>query len=186
MAERSRLRDSLALASRSLLVCAVSVVPVALSSGIVWAQSLPPSIRACAAETEADRRHACYDREVGRILDAERAAAARRDAPGLRAPRTETLARVEPKHTTAEQSSSTHGGAEPSGDRISARIVSIDDTPDELILHLDNGEVWQQTDRSSGGLGLRAGDSVRIERHFGSYWLSARHVSAMRVRRKSN
>jgi len=64
--------------------------------------------------------------------------------------------------------------------------VSIDSAPDEFVLHLDNGETWEQTDRTSGGLGLRVGDPVKIERHLGSYWLSARHVSGMRVRRKSD
>lgn len=51
-----------------------------------------------------------------------------------------------------------------------------------MVLHLDNGQVWQQIGRASGDLTLRVGDSVTIERHLGSYWLSARYVSDMKVR----
>lgn len=51
-----------------------------------------------------------------------------------------------------------------------------------MVLHLDNGQVWQQTERASGDLTLRVGDSVTIERHLGSYYLSSRYVSDMKVR----
>lgn len=53
-----------------------------------------------------------------------------------------------------------------------------------MVLHLDNGQVWQQIGRASGDLSLRVGDSVTIEKHLGSYWLSSRYVSNMQVRMK--
>jgi hypothetical protein len=65
---------------------------------------------------------------------------------------------------------------------VAAHIVRLDRSPDAMVLHLDNGQVWQQIGRASGDLGLQAGDSVRIEKHLGSYWLSSRHVSDMQVR----
>jgi hypothetical protein len=37
----------------------------------------------------------------------------------------------------------------------------------------------------SGDLSLREGDTVKIEKHFGSYWLTGPHVSSMRVRQIS-
>jgi hypothetical protein len=71
-----------------------------------------------------------------------------------------------------------------SSSRVTARVASVDRSPDAMVLHLDNGQVWQQVGRASGDLSLKVGDSVRIERHLGSYWLSAAHVSDMQVRLK--
>ena len=68
---------------------------------------------------------------------------------------------------------------------ISAHIVTLDRYPNEMILHLDNGQVWQQIQSVSGDLSLREGDGVKIDRHWGSYWLSGPHVSSMKVQRKS-
>lgn len=69
--------------------------------------------------------------------------------------------------------------------RVTARIARVERSPGSLVLHLDNGQIWRQTGRASGGLGLRAGDEVTITRNLGSYWLSARHVSDMKVQRES-
>jgi len=54
-----------------------------------------------------------------------------------------------------------------------------------MVLHLDNGQVWQQIEPASGSLTLQVGDSVTIEKHLGSYWLSSRYVSDMKVRLQS-
>lgn len=51
-----------------------------------------------------------------------------------------------------------------------------------MVLHLDNGQVWKQIGHASGDLSLQVGDSVTIEKHLGSYWLSSGHVSDMQVR----
>lgn len=51
-----------------------------------------------------------------------------------------------------------------------------------MVLHLDNGQVWKQIGHASGDLTLQVGDSVTIEKHLGSYWLSSSHVSDMQVR----
>jgi hypothetical protein len=69
--------------------------------------------------------------------------------------------------------------------RVTAHVASLDRSPNSMVLHLDNGQVWQQIGRASGDLTLRVGDSVTIERHLGSYWLSARYVSDMKVRLQS-
>jgi hypothetical protein len=54
-----------------------------------------------------------------------------------------------------------------------------------MILHLDNGQVWQEVQSVSGDLSLREGDTVKIDKHFGSYWLSGPHVASMKVRQRS-
>ena len=66
--------------------------------------------------------------------------------------------------------------------RVTAHVASLDRAPDTLVLHLDNGQVWRQVGRASGDLSLHTGDSVTIEKHLGSYWLSSRYVSNMQVR----
>lgn len=68
--------------------------------------------------------------------------------------------------------------------RLTAQIVSVDRSPDAMVLHLDNGQAWRQVGRASGDLSLRAGDKVRIAEHLGSYWLSSRYVSGMKVRQE--
>lgn len=192
MGERSRL-------SRSCRwLCAHLACGAALAAfpAIPRAQTLPPAIRACAAESDAHRRHACYDREVARSLESERRTSSRREPASASsqasgASSSSSRASPAPEPSTARSSPRQERSAGESRDmghqhgRLSARVLSIDSFPGELVLHLDNGEVWEQLERTSGDLSLRAGDTVTIERHLGSYWLSARHISAMRVRRRS-
>jgi hypothetical protein len=83
------------------------------------------------------------------------------------------------------KSDATPAPAAPDDAHISAHIVSLDRYPNEMIFHLDNGQVWQQIQSVSGDLSLREGDGVKIDRHWGSYWLSGPHVSSMKVQRKS-
>lgn len=65
---------------------------------------------------------------------------------------------------------------------VTAHVAQLDRSPDAMVVHLDNGQVWRQMERASGDLSLRAGDSVTIEEHLGSYWLSSRYISNMKVR----
>lgn len=67
-------------------------------------------------------------------------------------------------------------------DRVTAHVAALDRWPNAMVLHLDNGQVWKQIGHASGDLGLQVGDSVTIEKHLGSYWLSSGHVSDMQVR----
>jgi len=53
-----------------------------------------------------------------------------------------------------------------------------------LTWHLDNGQVWQEVQSVAGDLSLREGDTVKIDKHLGAYWLSGPHVASMRVRLK--
>lgn len=69
--------------------------------------------------------------------------------------------------------------------RVTAHVARLERSPDSTIFHLDNGQVWRQIGRATGDLSLRAGDSVTIEKHLGSYWLSSRYVSNMQVRLES-
>jgi hypothetical protein len=68
---------------------------------------------------------------------------------------------------------------------MTARVARLDRSPDAMVLHLDNGQVWQQAGRAAGDLSLQAGDSITIEKHLGSYWLSSRYISNMKVRQET-
>lgn len=222
MSEQSAMQVLRQLRRMSLSV--LCALPICSIPAAAFAQSVPPALRACAAETDAGQRLDCYDREMARLLalpkqpatgavqpDAPSSAAAAQSPRSAAAPRSRWAPSSVPSSAPAPSSTPAHespaavaqsGDTEPASREISAprkasrwkiftgggsppvaaHIVRLDRSPDAMVLHLDNGQVWQQIGRASGDLGLQAGDSVRIEKHLGSYWLSSRHVSDMQVR----
>jgi hypothetical protein len=172
------------------------------------AETLPASVRACAALTDSLQRLVCYDREVARFPEPAATTATKPTAaPAVTAAKG---ALATPSTSAPSGGSSSSAGSTPAATnnaaaagndkpaaaassaspakdsgRISARVVTIDHQPSEMVLHLDNGQVWQQLQSVSGDLSLREGDTVKIEKHFGSYWLTGPHVSSMRVRQIS-
>lgn len=196
------------------------VLPLGSIPAAAFAQTVPPALRLCAAQTDAGQRLDCYDREMARLLAPQKqpASGARKpDFPGsgtsaqvssptpVRVPSPAPASSSGPvgaPSATAAKSADTApasgrasspqrtstwkkllgGGA---SSQVTAHIARLDRWPDAMVLHLDNGQVWQQIGRASGDLSLHAGDSVKIEKHLGSYWLSSRHVSDMQVRLKS-
>jgi hypothetical protein len=180
-----------------------------IGASALAAESVPASIRACAAITDSLQRLVCYDKEVARFPEpaaaktgpktaaspaavastAPTAPAAATPPPAAAAPAAAGTNTAPAANTTAATGKSTAQAAaaspaKSSGD-ISARIVSIDHQPNEMVLHLDNGQVWQQTQSVSGDLSLREGDTVKIGKHLGSWLLSGPHVSSMKVRQIS-
>jgi hypothetical protein len=186
-----------------LLGCAVSLAGLpALAT-----ESLPPSVRACSTITDSDERLACYDREVA-SFPAPATKAAVKVAPvaqqgagsqgataqGAASQAAAVQAAVANAQTGFPGTNSAAANIKPDATpavaaiddaHISAHIVTIDHQPNQLVLHLDNGQVWQEVQSISGDLSLREGDGVKIDRHFGAYWLSGPHVSSMKVQRKS-
>ena len=182
------------------------LLPLCGIPAVALAQSPPPALRACAAETDSARRLACYDREMARlsapprqtvagpgkpaqaasVAPAEAASASPAAPPpqaaiavaGSTAAAPAGAATAAP-HETSRWKKILDGGAPW---RVKAHVARLDRSPGATVLHLDNGQSWRQIGRASGDLSLRAGDSVTIEKHFGSYWLSSRYVSDMQVR----
>jgi hypothetical protein len=163
------------------LVCALPLCGVPASAG---AQGTPAGLRACAAVSDPGRRLACYDREMGRAPAMQAASApvaAASSAPAPAPANAEQPAPAAAQHTSRWKILSTVSG----GDwHVTAQIARLERSPDSMVLHLDNGQVWRQIGRVSGDLSLHEGDSVTIEEHLGSYWLSSRHVSNMKVRQE--
>jgi hypothetical protein len=160
------------------------------------AQTLPAGLRACTAEPDPSHRLACYDREMARLSTPSARptavrAPAKSDAPSRPAPVLAARTAVPTSPTPTEGNRAGSAPSRPSpwkflaggaSSRRVAHVIRVERSPDAMILHLDNGEVWQQTGRASGDLSLRVGDRVTIEKHLGSYWLSSRYVSGMQVR----
>jgi hypothetical protein len=156
------------------------------------ADALPASVRSCAAETDPDRRLACFDREVARF-PAPTAKAAARSAPVETAPAGETsppstanIAMANTATPPVETPQQQPSARKDSQQRVSAHIVSLKRSPSEMLLTLDNGQVWQQTQAVAGDMSLREGDTVTIDKHFGSYWLAGPHVSSMKVQQQTS
>jgi hypothetical protein len=151
-------------------------------------ESVPASVRSCTAETDPARRLACYDREIARFPEpAPPKAVAKREptakpqldsSTGIAAP----SAGNDRPSPGDEQKATKQDRAEKQAQHLAARVVSIDRSPNEMVLHLDNGQVWQQTQAVSGDLSLQPGDAVKIDKQLGSYWLSGPHVRSMKVR----
>lgn len=169
------------------------------------AESLPAGVRACAAETDRERRLDCFDREVARFPDSKATSQAARNQPtapprtppavstGSDAPATQTSAKASAANATSTNASS--GPSDAAATRksdntdkpghIAAQLVSIERAPNEMVLHLDNGQVWEEVQSVAGDLSLKVGDNVTIDKRLGSYWLSGPHVSGMKVRQRS-
>lgn len=199
------------------------VLPLGSIPAAGFAQTVPSSLRVCAAETDAGQRLDCYDREMARLLATQKqpkvgvnkpdfprsvtSTQASGSAP-MQASRLTPSSASTPSSVQAEVPSATvakPGDNEPASrgtsaphrsslwtifsgggaSQVTAHIVHLDRWPNAMVLHLDNGQAWQQIGRASGDLSLQAGDSVKIEKHLGSYWLSSGHVSDMQVRLKS-
>jgi hypothetical protein len=183
----------------------VCVLPMCGAPAAVLARNVPAGLRACAAVSDSGRRLACYDREMARLsapaappaaVPATPTAASTGSmppksdlaAPSAPAPASQAASSTPPPPPASPETPAPHRASPwnifrsgPS-DRVTAHVAGLDRWPNAMVLHLDNGQIWQQIGHASGDLSLQVGDSVTIEKHLGSYWLSSDHVSDMQVR----
>jgi hypothetical protein len=170
------------------LICALVLAPLA------HAESVPASVRACTLETDSLKRLICFDREVARYSDQPSTGGTTQAPPGVPPARDlrsqPTTPKVPPgppredRSDSADQPAPAAPAAAPKPRHIAARIVSIENFPDALVLHLDNDQVWQQIQEASADVNLHAGDTVSIDRELGSYWLSGSNGVAIKVKQK--
>jgi hypothetical protein len=159
------------------------------------AESVPASIRACALETDSLKRLICFDREVARHGDQPSSTGDAKQVPAPSPPardlRSEpTTPKVLPgppredRSDPGDQPVTAPAAPAKAPRHIAARIVSIENFPDAIVVHLDNDQVWEQIQEAAADVNLHAGDTVSIDRELGSYWLSGSGGAAMKVRRK--
>ena len=158
------------LGPRNMILCAWCALAVAVAAK---ADTLPPSVRACIGEADATLRLACYDREVARLI-----------APaGTFAPVAGTVAA--PAATVTPVTSPTVPAAAPPADlprHLSAKVSTVRQSGDNLIVTLDSGAVWEQSAPATSQLNLRPGDTVQLDRELGGWFLSNRYGDTIQVR----
>jgi hypothetical protein len=156
---------------RNLILCAsialLTVLPAA-------ADTLPATVRACIGEADAGRRLACYDREVARLIappDTFMPAAAAQ--PPLTPATSAELAAAPPPSALPPSAPSRH---------LIAKVSAVHQAGDDLIVTLDNGDVWEQSAPATSQVNLRPGDVVHVDREVGSWFLSNRYGDSIQVK----
>jgi hypothetical protein len=171
------------------LICALLFAPLAR------AESVPASVRACTLETDSLKRLICFDRELARYRDqpstgdGKQVPPASPAGPDLRSqPTTPKVLSGPPREDRSDSGDQPVAPPAPAAAKpprhIAARIVSIENFPDALVVHLDNDQVWEQIQDAPADLNLHAGDTVSIDKELGSFWLSGRSGVAMKVKQK--
>jgi hypothetical protein len=149
----------------------------------VFAQALPASVIACADETDAGNRLACYDREIARLR-------ASSQLPGPTAS-TSVSASAPMSASVADSFGMTGDLQRKQGaqlphplDKLSGRIAAVTyKAHGEAIVRLEGGQVWEEAEPEPH-LPLRPGDTVTIKRGMlGSFYMSSDRVLGLRVRR---
>jgi hypothetical protein len=176
--------------SRSLiaLIAAVALLPAQL---LAQSGPLPDSVRACAGETDPARRLSCYDKEVARDVQAPSPAPEQqptgdggKSISGAQPPDVPAPQGAPQPQDPRKKRVSFPLGLDSGQGTVVAQLLSIEHPASGRLLRLDNGQVWQQVLPVAGDLSLRVGDTVKIEKRLGSFWLSGPHVRGMSVRPK--
>jgi len=131
---------------------------------------LPASIAACAERSDDKQRLACYDSEVQR-LQVKVPAVAPEDEFGVRG----ELLRKRQEETPGP----------PKLQQLTAKVEKITSRArGELVITLDNGQVWEQAETKSSFL-LSPGDQVTVKAGaLGSYQMISPTGRTTRVRRQ--
>lgn len=167
-----------------------------LAVSAAFAQSLPPSVAACAAEKDSLARLVCFDREVAKYTQSSASVAPAPTPPVRVSPPAATVAPTPPP--VASQPGDDFGVAgqlarkrkaekEETGEAIKelhASVSKLTNKPyGEFVVTLDNGQVWQQNEAKSTFL-IKEGETVIIRpAKFGSYMLTTGSGATTRVHR---
>jgi hypothetical protein len=170
------------------LITLVSSLATCFLTPAAWAQTIPASVRACTLETDSLKRLICFDQEVARYTGQPPATQGAAPSRGTVSASVANATAPPPQSNSGDQSPeapvAAAAAAAPNKPRhIAARIVSIENFPDALVVHLDNNQVWEQIQEAAADANLHKGDSVTIDREFGSYWLSG-SGAPMKVRQR--
>lgn len=159
------------------------LAPLACDCGaLATAQSVPPALQACRAETNDQLRLQCYDREIGKLSSPPAATAA--TAPTAAAPTPSQFGFTNTEAKAAEQHVSViTAHQQEQKQTLSARVVALSAEPHGVFsVTLDNGQVWRQLE--TDGTGIAVGDDVTIKPGLlGSYLLVGPHSWSTKVHR---
>jgi hypothetical protein len=152
------------------------------TASLVSAQTLPDSLRACAAESDSARRLACYDREVARLTQ-----------PLITAHATlPSTASTVAEHSPADEFGlgeervrklkAQEGTAALKA--VTAHVTAVSQLPyGRQRIALDNAQVWEQTEED-WGFNPHSGAAVMITRGaLGGFWMASDAHQKVRVKR---
>jgi hypothetical protein len=152
------------------------------AAGATDTAAVPDSLRACAAIRSDSDRHACYDREMARLLPESAAAAAAATATAAAAAPLTPEQRFGLSASQADAKVTQVTETKPL-DVLEGKVTGIRSISNgRVLLDLDNGQVWRQVD-TDVTVTAKPGDSVSIKKNkLGSYWLTC-NGRAWRVKR---
>ena len=167
-----------------------------LAVSAAFAQSVPPSVAACASEKDSLTRLVCFDREVAKYTQSSVRVAPTPVTPAAPTPPAPVVAAAPP--VSASQSADDFGvtgnfarkrdaakeAVAPAPKELRAKVTKVSAKPyGEAILELDNGQVWEELEKKSSFI-IKAGEGVVIKpAKFGSFLLSTDAGSTTRVHR---
>jgi hypothetical protein len=176
--------------SERALRASVAAACLALAPQLGHAQSDLDALRACATEHDDVRRLACYDQAVGVRKrsgpPAEAAPASAAREPNATAP----VAGPSPEEqfgyrgAIARKELDEKAAQDPVPDQVEAAVAEVARRPrGELVLTLDNGQVWAQKTADSSR--VKVGDRVTIRKaSFNSFLLVLPNNRSTRVVRE--
>jgi hypothetical protein len=161
-----------------------------------FAQSLPPGVAACASEKDSLARLVCFDREVAKYTQPSARVAPTPAAPTVATPPAPPVAITPPSSASptaddfgvsgelARKRAAAKGDEAQAVKELRAAVTKITSKPfGELVLELDNGQVWEQNEKKSTFV-IKVGDTVVIKpAKFGSFMLSTQDGATSRVHR---
>jgi hypothetical protein len=167
-----------------------------LAVSAAFAQSLPPSVAACASEKDSLARLVCFDREVAKYTQPTARVAPTPVAPAASTPPAPPVAITPPPAASptaddfgvsgdlARKRAAAREETVPAVKELRAAVTKISSKPfGELVLELDNGQVWEQNEKKSTFV-IKVGDAVVIKpAKFGSFMLSTQDGATSRVHR---
>jgi hypothetical protein len=150
------------------------------------AQIETDALRACAAERDDARRLACYDQAMGVSKGSTTAAPSATAAAAPTAPvaTPEPEAKFGYRGPIARKELDEKARREGGFDKLDAAVVEVARRPrGELVVTLDNGQVWSQKTLESAR--VKAGDRVTIRKaSFGSFLMVLPNNDTIRVARE--
>jgi hypothetical protein len=145
------------------------------------AAQVPDSLRACAAESDAARRLACYDKEMAALAQPPHAHA----TVSSPTPAAENIVPADQFGLSQEQVrklKAQEGTAEPN--ELAAHITKISQFASGRVrITLDNAQVWEQTEEDFGFNPVVGATATITRGKVGGFWMAADKYRKARVKR---
>ena len=161
-----------------------------------FGQGVPQGIVDCAAQKKDSARLVCFDREVAKLTMPAPSVAPTQVTPAPAVPSAPVVATKQQRDTSAKEDefgvsgnlarkrSESKKPADAALQELHAAVTSVKSKAyGELVMELDNGQVWEQPEKKLTFI-IKAGEDVVIRQHkLGSFFLTSDSGAVTRVRR---